>query len=149
MNCPTCQEKIQNKKYIFCPMCGSKLNGIDGEYNPDRLKYLLRQDEAGLFIHDNFTSVRHAGTRQWTDVINIRRIGDFSHLYLNNLHVFSLLTLQPKCAIDLYRMGKLVGRGTIGIAMKVIGTEKLINSMIRTGMFWKIFEFDSIQKNFL
>jgi len=147
--CPTCGEKIQTK-WKYCPECGICLVGGLDSFSPDRMRYLLSQDREGRFIHENFTAIQHAGIMQWKEVEPIRsRLGDFAHLSLLNFRVFSLLLQQPKSIHDIYNIGKFIGRCSIAEAINTLGTGKLINSMIRTGLFWRIFSVKEIQKNFV
>ena len=114
MNCPTYQEKITNKKYVYCPMCGSNLGGGYEVYSLDRLEYMLHKEKSGIFLYENFPAVKHCAIRQWKDVEDVRpTLGDENHVYLLNLRMISSMYSSPQIVQDLYCVGMFIGYLTV------------------------------------
>lgn len=151
MKCSTCKYKIPNKEFVYCPMCAARLDSVlsGEEYNVDRLRYALGQDEGGKFLYDNFSSAKHMGSYQWKKVEPVRsKLDDFAHLELINLRYFSLLYCSPKTTFDLYAIGKFLGHCSVGEALKSTKLEALVNTLSGTKLFWRCFENKLVQKMF-
>jgi len=146
--CPVCEEKVQ-KNWVFCPMCGVRLDSDveSGESRLDRLKYLWEREEGGRFIYSNFSLVKNAGVFPYVKVEPVRpELGDFGHINLYNLHICSLLYLNPSFTYEFYRIGKLMGYYSADEALKTMKLGKFVNVLNKTGLFWRIFQSKSVQK---
>jgi predicted hydrocarbon binding protein len=146
--CPACDKDVQDG-WKYCPACGMEL-GTDLEtieYDIDKLKYLWERNEKGKFVYSNFQTVKDMGVLPYKEVKGIREeLSDFAHIYLLNMHEFSFLFLSPNFLPDFYKVGKLLGYYTADISLKTTKLDIVLNTLRRTGLFWKGFEDTRIQE---
>lgn len=146
--CPVCEYEIENAEFMYCPMCAAKLAG-GKEYaghEVDRLSSLWGREEGGKFMHENFQSMHAMSVISFRKSERIRQeLGDFAHMNLLNLQIFSFLRAKPSYAPDVYKLSHLCGHYSTE-NLRVIGVDKLVNALSRTGLFWKVFQNDKVRK---
>jgi len=144
--CPTCGEKTQGK-WKYCPECSASLTSVQNFGVVDPMRYLWLEKRDGKFIYDNFEVLRSVGVHPYkTSRIFRKSLGDFSHMYLVILREVSIMTVNPSLIISLYDIGKLLGYYCLYSAAKTTKLDKIINTINRAGILWKIFENDKIRR---
>jgi len=149
--CPVCEYKIKDDEFVFCPICGGKLDSALNaeEYNVDRLRYVLGLDKGGRFFYENFSVAKQMGSYQWIKIKDVRRrLSDFHHIFLLNLHANSLLHSSARVRDDLYTVSKFFGHCSVGEALKTMKIQPLVNTLSGSKLFWKVFENKLVQKMF-
>ena len=146
--CPVCKEKIRSRRYLFCPICGFRLDykASKGEQELDKIKYLWEREEGGRFLYKNFKSVQNIGVMLYKNTKLIRmNLGDFAHIYLLNLRHFSFLYQVPDFTQELYKIGKLIGYYSAYESIKIKRLWRIFGILTRTAFFCKILENKRIQ----
>lgn len=147
-SCPVCEYEINDTDFIFCPMCATRLTS-GGDYSGhelDRLSSLWGREEGGKFMHENFQSTRDMGGISFKKPKQIRpKLGDRPHINLLNLQVFSFLHAKPDYTPEIYNLTHLAGHYSTE-NLRLIGVDKLVNALSRTGLFWKVFQNEKVRK---
>jgi len=147
VSCPACDYEIKDNDFVFCPMCGGKLE--DGEpslVTSERLQYLWERWEKGRFLDSNFLAFKNIGRFPYIPVKVIRdKLGDFAHMNILNLQIYSFLYCNPKHSVEFYRIGKLLGFHSGATALKAGKVDNLVNLINKTGLSWKVFENEKVR----
>ena len=113
----------------------------------DWVEYLLERNRKGKFLYSNFQSIRNIGVSPYTKIKPIRpELGDYEHMASFGLRFFSFLYLSPIFAYEFYRLGKIMGYCTADGAFKTLRIKSLVSALVKTGLFWKVFQNERIQE---
>lgn len=144
--CPLCEFKLR-RDFRFCPACGFKLDTDLASLDKalDRIRYLWRREGCGEFMYSNFKAVRDLGIMPYVKTKSSRpQLGDFEHILLLNLRLFSFLYCAPQAVSDFYKIGKLLGYYSTTEAIKSSKLKKLYGLLSKSGLYWKMLENDRI-----
>lgn len=147
--CSVCEESVQ-ESFNYCPKCGCDLSKSgDDVYVPERLPYVLGRYKHGNFLFKNFRALDNLSRMPWLKVESLRpELGNFAHSMLLDLNIFSFLYLSPKSVNEVYSVGQFVGYSSVGRALTVTKFDKPVSLLSGTGLFWKVFEFKPLWKQF-
>lgn len=148
INCKSCGKRIRGD-WVFCPMCGTSLDDklVQPDFHLERIRYLWERQRGGDFIYRNFQSVRDLGVIPYLSVKSVRpTLSDKAHINLLNLGVYCFLLSAPSFITEYYKMGKLLGYYSTNQALKTLKLDRLVHSLSKKGLFWRVFENKRIQE---
>ena len=137
-SCDVCGLRIQ-PNWSYCPKCGGKIGGVD--YPTVKLNYMWERERSGQFIHDNFKIVGKADASILDGKPRFRSVlGYFVNMNFYNIRKFSLLSISPKFALELYKLGKLTGYYDGEALVREKGIQELKDKLCKTERFLDIFQ---------
>jgi predicted hydrocarbon binding protein len=148
--CFVCESLLQ-KKWRYCPECGTKLEDSKLKYEGysiERLRNMWIQ-QGGENLYKNFRSVEQSGRLQFPPAKPIRPVlGDFVSIHFSNIRTLSFLSLQPDCIKEVCDIFRVMWYYATDYGLRNTKLSRMVDTISKTELFWRLLKNSKIQKFF-